>query len=61
MKGTTVLMRFGWIKKYIYDICHGPRHQNGAKFEVIAKPHVKIVLNECGIKISKVRYEIFHE
>ena len=36
-----------------------PRHQHGAKFEVVAKSHVKIVLRECGFKMSKIRYEIF--
>eukprot|EP00944_MAST-04C_sp_MAST-4C-sp1_P011069 g11069.t1 len=47
------------LKNIFTTFVMDPRHQNGAKFEVIAKPHVKTVLNECGIKISKVRYEIF--
>ena len=36
-----------------------PRHGIDKKYEVVGVKHLKLVLKECGLNLSKVRFEIF--
>ena len=53
MRRRTKIPKF-WFTTFILD----PRHGIDKKYEVVGVKHLKLVLKECGLNLSKVRFEI---